>query len=401
LKKIQEKLAKNPSHNSNFLSLVAISTLLTPKAGLNWHGIPLTINLMIVTIFLFLSLIRHFERITQNNLRLLSLLLPWTLLCFFRSSPLIESRTLRFGLIYWCFIAPIFWVTVDALNKSGISIDPKIAVYCSFGATLFGLGQFIWGLNFLKVTGLTIAWGDSYERKNLSIFNANDAIGTKIPSTFQGGNIWGQCASLILIWVVVFRVWRIFNSRILQIATVISPSIAVFLSFSRTAIAASVVSLAIYFLRAKKRIFGFVLFLTFVYIIVSTTSQYSLGRYSLNSFTNSAGRTMQWANGFANYSIIDWLFGRSGTSASSFIDMEGILGLFSQVGIVGFFLLLSVWMNIFKGNFKWIGVAILICLILDSTYVSPPLLLIPSLLVVSKVEGLIDSNLRNSAAKHE
>jgi hypothetical protein len=58
-------------------------------------------------------------------------------------------------------------------------------------------------------------------------------------------------------------------------------------------------------------------------------------------------------------------------------------------------------MNIFKGNFKWIGVAILICLILDSTYVSPPLLLIPSLLVVSKVEGLIDSNLRNSAAKHE
>lgn len=392
----EEKLAKNPSGKFNFLSLVAISTLLIPKAGLNWQGIPLTINLMLVTSLLVLSLIRHFEHISQNNLRLLSLLIPWTLLCFFRSSPLIESRTLRFGLIYWCVIVPIFWVMVEALDKSGISIDPKIAVYCSFGASLFGLGQFIWGLNFLKVTGLTIAWGDSYDRKNLNIFNANDAIGTKIPSTFQGGNIWGQCTSLILIWVVVFRVWRIFNSRILQIATVASPSIAVFLSFSRTAIAATVVSLAFYFLRAKKRFLGFVLFLTFVYFIVSTTSQFSLGRYSLNSFTNSAGRTVQWASGFANYSIADWLFGRSGTPASSFIDMEGILGLFSQVGIIGFLLLLLIWMNIFKGNFKWIGVAILICLILDSTYVSPPLLLIPSLLTVSRLRGLIDSNFRNS-----
>lgn len=379
---------KKPSRKSNLLNVVAVSTLLIPKAGLNWQGIPLTINLMMVMILIALSFFRHFEHITQINLRLLSLLLPWTLLCIFRSSPLIESRTLRFGLIYWCFIVPIFWITVESLNRSGIYINPKIVVYCSFGATLFGLGQFFWGLDFFKVKGLTIAWGDSYERKNLNIFNANDAIGTKIPSTFQGGNIFGQCASLILIWVIVFRVWRVFNSRLLQIATVVSPSVAVFLSFSRTAIVSAVVSLAFYFLRNQKRILGSVVFLSILYFIISATSQVSLGRYSLESFTNSAGRTMQWSTGLNNYSIADWVFGRNGIPASSFIDMEGILGLFGQIGIAGFLLLLFIWSNIFKGKFVWLGLATLICLILDSTYVSPPLLLIPSLLTVSKLRDV-------------
>ncbi len=372
-----------PSGKVSLLSIVAVLTFLFPKAGFNLNGIPLTLNLMMVILLVSLTLFRHSHQVTQVQLRVLSILGPWTLLCFFRSTPLIESRTLRYGLIYWCLIVPIFWITVECINRSGKSISPKIAIYCSFAATLFGIGQFLWGLNFLKVKGITIAWGDSYERKNLNIFNANDAIGTKIPSTFQGGNIWGQCSSLMLVWIIVFQVWRVFNSRLLQIATVLSPSIAVFLSFSRTAVVASVISLTFFFLREQKKFLRFILFLIFVFVVVSTSSKFSLGRYSLDSFTNSAGRTLQWSTGFSNYSVSDWLFGRNGSQLSSFVEMEGFFGLLGQVGIVGFFLLLFLWLNIFNGYFRWLGLAILICIILDSTYVSPPLLLIPSLLSVS------------------
>jgi hypothetical protein len=69
--------------------------------------------------------------------------------------------------------------------------------------------------------------------------------------------------------------------------------------------------------------------------------------------------------------------------------MEGILGLFGQVGIIGFLLILVLWTKTFKGNFIWIGMATLICLILDSTYVTPPLLLIPSVLSLARAQGVI------------
>ena len=332
------------------------------------------------------------DEVDLTNQILLSLMLPWLVLCLFRSNALIENRTLRFGSIYWFLLVPFFWVSVECLRKSGRCISPKLVVYCSFGATLFGVGQFLWGLNFLKVMGLTIAWGDSYQRKNLNIFSANTAIGTKIPSTFQGGNIWGQCSALILIWVVVFRAWRIFDSRLLQVASVVSPTVAVFLSFSRTAVVAVVVSLALYFLRDQRRALGVIALIGVVVLVIIFTSNLSLDRYSFDSFTNSAGRSSQWSAGLANFSFIDWLVGRSSIATDSSFHMEGILGLFGQVGILGFLLILFLWMNLFKEKFVWLGLAMLICLILDSTYLTPPLLLIPSFLILTKFEEIIGEN---------
>jgi len=306
-----------------------------------------------------------------------------------RSNALIESRTLRFGIFYWFLLVPFFWVSVECLRKSGRVISPKLVIFCSFGSTIFGIGQFLWGLNFLKIMGLTIAWGDSYERKNLSIFSAKTSVGTKVPSTFQGGNIWGQCSTLILIWVVVSQAWRIFNSRLLRFASIFSPTVAVFLSFSRTAVVAAAVTLVLYFLRNRRRALGFFTLISALILIFFFASNLFLGRYSIDSFTNSAGRSSQWLDGITHFSLTDWLFGRSNILPESAIYMEGILGLFGQVGIIGFLLILVLWTKTFKGNFIWIGMATLICLILDSTYVTPPLLLIPSVLSLARAQGVI------------
>ena len=394
MRKTARDLEKNVERRFTFLKFTAVSTFLIPKAGINVGGIPFTANLLLIGLLITYSFFSDRYRQWVHHPLLLSLIIPWFLLCLFRSNVLIEEKILRFGSIYWFLLVPLFWMSVDGLVKKGSSISSHLVIFCSFVTTLFGLGQFLFGLNFLKISGVTIAWGDSYERKNLNIFDANTVIGNKIPSTFQGGNIWGQCSAVILVWVIVFQVWREFESRILKIATVISPIVSVFLSFSRTAIVASIISVFLFFFSSLKRrgtiLLGFVFFFLFVYFFAS---QLSNGRYSLQSFTDSAGRTFQWSNGISHYSLVDWFFGRSSIIPNSSFHMEGILGLFGQVGLVGFFLILLTWIRVFKGRFLWTGLPILICLCLDSTYLTPPLLLFPGFLYLVTSSGARKSEL--------
>lgn len=376
---------KKISRKFRIVEIAAISTLLIPKAGLNIQGIPLTINLFLVVILIIIAILKYSSYFQLNQIILLSFIIPWLLICLSRSNALLENQTLKFGSFYWFVCVPFLWVSTFSFLKAGIKISPKLPIFCSFGTTLFGIGQFIWGLGFLKISGVTIALGDSYERKNLSIFGENTSIGTKIPSTFQGGNIWGQCSALILIWVVVFKMWRVFDSRLLQVFTIMSPAVAVFLSFSRTAVFALLSTLFLYSIRDLRRFINPALLLIFLMLFIFYVSESSLGRYSIQSFTNSAGRTSQWSAALSNFTILDWVIGRSNPMPNSTFYMEGILGLFGQVGILGFILILFIWFSIFKQNFSLMSFALLICLILDSTYVTPPLLLVPSILMLAKV----------------
>lgn len=375
---------KRISREFGIIEFVAISTLLIPKAGLNMRGIPLTLNLFLVGAIILITIVKYFSFFDLNHIIILSMIIPWLLVCMFRSNALIESQTLKFGSIYWFLFVPFFWVATYCLKKANRCISPKLLIYCSFGTSLFGIAQYIWGLNFLKIPGITIAIGDSYEHKNLNIFEAYSSVGTKIPSTFQSGNIWGQCSALILIWIVVFKIWKEYDSKLLQILTIASPSIAVFLSLSRTAVFAVVSSLVLYAIGNLRRFLSPIFFLIFFLLLVLSNSTLSLGRYSLESFTNSAGRSAQWSIGINNFSLIDWAIGRSNIMPNSAYHMEGILGLFGQVGIIGFSLLLLLWINIFTKDLNWIGFGVLLCLIFDSTYISPPLLLVPGILLLVK-----------------
>jgi hypothetical protein len=362
------------------LSCLVVSTLLFPKAGINRNGVPLTVNLSIVLIVILFSIFRFFQQISLITLIIMSLLIPWFFLVSVRSNSLVESRTLKFGAVYWFLIVPFFWIAIELLLRNNRKVPLKIVLYCSFAATFFGLGQYLYGLKFLKVPGLTLAWGDIYERKNLTLFNSGISIGTKIPSTFQGGNIWGQCSALILVWMIVFQVWKVYENRLMKIAVVVSPIIAIVLSFSRTAVVAALITIIFYVLSNLKINLRYVIGSVFCILVLLILLPINLNRFSLNSFMDSAGRTTQWKIGFENYSLLDWLFGRSTVMPGAAYHMEGLLGLFGQVGIFGFFLLSLIWIQFFGGQFNWLGVCIFICLFLDSTYVSPPLLLIPAVL---------------------
>ena len=216
------KLNTNFSRNIRYsetllLGCLVVSTLLFPKAGINTNGIPITVNLAIIAIVIAASIFRFFQQISLASLVIISILIPWFFLASARSTALVESRTLKFGAIYWFVIVPLFWIAIENLARNNQKASPKLVTHCSLAATFFGLGQYIYGLKFLNVPGLTIALGDFYERKNLSIFSDGSALGTKIPSTFQGGNIWGQCTALILVWIITFQVWNVYENKIMKI----------------------------------------------------------------------------------------------------------------------------------------------------------------------------------------
>lgn len=362
------------------LSCLVLSTLLFPKAGINANGVPLTFNLLIVLMIILIYFFCFLQQINLSTWVIISLFVPWFFLVNVRSNSIIESRTLKFGTIYWFLIVPFFWITIEILLRNNRKVPVKMVLYCSFAATFIGLGQYLYGLNFLKVPGLTIAWGDTYQRKNLTLFDSGISIGTKIPSTFQGGNIWGQCSALILVWIIVFQVWKVYEKRLMKFVVLAAPIIAILLSYSRGAIVAASVTILLFIISNSKINLRHIMGTLISMLVLLVLQPISLERYSPKSFFNSAGRANQWLAGFDNYSLPDWLIGRSTVTPGAAYHMEGLLGLFGQVGIYGFLLLTLIWVKSFGDQFRWLGLCIFICLLLDSTYISPPLLLIPAVL---------------------
>lgn len=360
-----------------------------PKAGIVFSGIPITVNLVV---FSFIALVIFLEKkiLTKSQYGLFLIFLTgWTLLVINRSELLLNSNSAKFGVIYWLLIIPLMWILFNEQYRNSNFASIEFLIIAFTFTSLYGVQQYLFGLESMKVEGLTIAYGDSYSRKNLALAFADNSQATKIPSTFQGGNIWGQSFALILVWVIHFRIWRYVNLKALKLLSVLSPTVGVYLSFSRTALMAAFFGILLSFLSLSniRRYFLMPTIVTtfFIFFAISQSSN----RYSFESFTNSAGRTNQWKNGIQSFGILDWIFGNPPRFDGVILEMEGLLGLLAQVGLVGFGYLVWLWLKIFPVKFNVIGLTLLLCIFLDSTYVSPPLLEFPILLLIMTPNKLL------------
>lgn len=362
--------------------LFLISIISFPKSGIVFSGIPVTVNLVF---FSLIALIIFFEKkiLTKSHYGLfLIFLICWSFLVINRSELLLNSIGAKFGIAYWFVLIPLMWIVLAEQFRNDHFATIKFLIIALTFTSLFGFQQFLFGLDSMKVDGLTIAYGDSYSRKNLALVFADNSQSTKIPSTFQGGNIWGQCFALVLVWVIHFKIWRQVNSKVLKVLSVFSPAVGVYLSFSRTALIAAFFGILLSFLaNLKVRRFFLVPVITLSFIFFFLITQTS-NRYTFESLTNSAGRSNQWQNGFQSLSFFDWLLGSPQRFDGVSVQMEGLLGLLAQVGLVGFAFLVWLWIKIFPLKFNVIGLTLLFCVFVDSTYVSPPLLEIPILLLI-------------------
>lgn len=262
----------------------------------------------------------------------------------------------------------------------------------------YGCLQLAFGVEQVAVAGLTYAFGDDLRTKNNVIFSDDGDI-SKIPSTYQNGNIFGVIAAVFLILALI-RLTRSSWGR-LDIAILPASVIAIALSGSRTAILGAILAGGIVIVSSgtigtKLRI---LLGVGAVGALAIASQPGLLARYSLSALLESggAGRSDLWAETFSRLRITDLLFG-----TPQYQLVEGWLGLFLQLGLIGISLLVTVVIFLVERR-PLFGFAVLILAVaafFDSTYFVFPTWFIPAAIAASSVVATRESTTTETHNSH-
>ena len=230
----------------------------------------------------------------------------------------------------------------------------------------YGLLQFAFGIEAVAIPGLTHALGDDILHKNNVIYSELVDY-SKIPATYQHGNIFGLVAAVFLA-LAMQRIVRRSASR-MDTALLIAGATAVALSGSRTAIVASVVALAVLLLttgRLAQKV-GVLAVLGVAGVAVMAAQPQLLDRYSVGDLaaTGGAGRSEIWGSFLSYMTPTEFWFG-----TERYWLTEGWLGVVMQIGIVGTFVLCLSILLLLKRR-RGFGIAVLVLLvgaIIDASY---------------------------------
>jgi len=234
-------------------------------------------------------------------------------------------------------------------------------------AVAFGIVQLVGGIEATAIPGLTHALGDDITLKNNVI---NTGVGdeySKIPSTYQNGNIFGLVAATFFAMALARLAARNAsrNDYVLLVASVV----AIALSGSRTAIIAAAFAFVVVLLRGGnvgKKIAALAM-IVLIGVIVLQVQPGLAQRYSIADLTatGGAGRSDMWRSYSALMSPSDYIFG-----LPDFLIVEGWLGILMQIGVVGVGLLIAAVLLLSRGRRDLLlplGV-LLIGAVVDSSY---------------------------------
>lgn len=348
---------------------LAFLTAAFPKAGVKIGEFPFPVFLFGLAASLILVIVGRGRRSLP----------PGTTLILMSYFALVLGRTVIFleeGVA--SAVAFAAWAAVPvAMTFIGVQVQdaiPKLTTAIQRGfivAVAFGLVQFVGGVEQTAVPGLTYALGDDLTSKNNVIYVDVGEDYSKIPSTYQNGNIFGLVAAAFFAMALT----RLASRRATgwQYALLVSSAIAIALSGSRTAVVAAVVAFVAVFLRGghvgkKLTAVGLLGIAVAVVIQVQPGLVY---RNSLDAVTSTggAGRIAMWARALNEMSVIELLFGTSRTTL-----VEGWLGIIMQLGIAGLALLaVSMMLLVRRRRALWLPWLVLaIGALLDSSYLLFP-----------------------------
>jgi hypothetical protein len=252
---------------------------------------------------------------------------------------------------------------------------------------LFAFVQLIFGVNETQIPGLTIAWGDTYESKTLTVFSPTGEF-TKIPSTYHNGNILGVVAGFFLV-TTIQRVLRSHNRKRYDILLIVLTTAMTLLAASRSVFLAVVIP--VLFVLVTRGFAGRRILLFAAGIIITLAvlvAQPGLAdRFSLESLfePTGAGRTLYWEEVLGRHSVSQLLIGTSDWYRGSQILgaglAEGVVGILQQVGVIGLVLIVTLavavtrppWMREWRAPLLVLGIAAVI----DSSYLVFPTLFLP------------------------
>jgi len=357
--------------------------LFFPKAGVRVNGLPYLVSTFcVVVLVVFLILRRHGAGKQTHIFSYFLFATSWYCLIIFRNSDFQISTANKIAALFWFLLSPIFWILASSFRLRAGSLNINVIyIYLSI-LSIFAISQHFFGLQFLQVPGLTIALGDSYESKNLNIFEGKNVVALKSPSTYQSGNLFGQVSAIILVWILELTSKKNYGSRRLRLPMTAIVSSALLLSFSRTALLALVFGWLVYFSTSRSKSKGSLAIVAAFLSVFAFLEPIASSRFSFANLSNDLGRTAIWLKALETYSVPDWLFGRVGPIPRSDIIMEGMFGILSQVGVIGLVLILYCWKK--AGLTQWPGftAAFWFCLSIDSTYYFAPFMWIPAILLI-------------------
>ena len=351
----------------NLLLITIFFSIWFPKAGIKIIGIPLTVsNILFGLTFVLWS----FKKIKAQKINISSLgyLLISTIgYCIFKyiiayngGKSFIES----IGYIIPLIIYPlIFFVIFDEVkNKNNLNQIIVIIVYGFWFICLYSLLQYVIGINKCAIPGLTVNLSDYQEYGEywyMTKANGTNLTETKIVSTYQNGNLFG--IALLLIYPLVYNYYKERKNRRFESISLLFFTLCTFLTLSRACWLGIVIFLFFEVILKNekslkaifKKMFIIIMFLIAVILTFKYVPQIA-NRFFNTSFEqwiSMSGRTEGLIEVFISIwqsrSIVGIWFGPYGISNYSGLAYEMFpLSIFVQLGIIGVFLVYSLFIKI-------------------------------------------------------
>lgn len=248
----------------------------------------------------------------------------------------------------------------------------------------YALVQFVAGIDAVAVPGLTYALGDDITEKHNVIFSDTGADFSKIPSTYQNGNIFGLVAAFFF----VASMKRIVGSSATRLDWLVAAGSlgSIALSGSRTAIIAGMAGALLIFLRRGslgRKILIIAAAIGAVWGVLALQPGL-VARYSIEDLaeTGGAGRSQMWAAEMARLTPVEVLFGSDERRLS-----EGWVGIILQIGVVGVVLLAAAVILMLRSKPDWRVPFLVLAVgaVVDSSFQTFPTWFIPAAMTAASV----------------
>ncbi len=367
-----------------YWSVIIAGFLLTavPKAGVKVGGFPfpfMLFGLVVAAAVILYQQRGRLDPMPQPVFVVVGVVIVWFLA---RATMLAVSGASPFQLVplaAW-FVVPAVLLALAPKQASDVNwaraMEAGVLAACGLSVV-----QAIVGVERTLIPGITLAFGDDFASKHVLITTVGFGSFYKIPSSYQNGNTFGVITGFFLV-TALRRILTGDRDRwnwILLSAT----AVASVLAGSRTVIiAVAVASVLVMWAHGSLTHKLAIVVGVVVVALIAVRLQPGLAeRFSLSSITDSqgAGRTARWRQVIDQQGLTGLGFGTSAwlTGPSS----EGVFGAAEQVGIFGVGALVVLALRVTRHGplrqWRFPLVVILICFLLDSSYLLFPTLFIP------------------------
>jgi hypothetical protein len=365
-----------------FVAGAAFLSAAVPKAGLLFGGLPLPV-MMALLLLAALMLRQHAEPVPRPGQRVGVMALAWLL---FRALTLradggsiadVAALAGWYGLPILLLVAG---PAVGSLRGDGAERWTRWLELGVLGACAFSALQQVAGIERTAVPGVTRAVGADYSRKPLAF-----AGGSKIPSTYQNGNVLGVVTAVFFL-VAADRVLRgrgAWRDAVIMVAT----AAATILSGSRTVLVGLVLGLGVLILRSglrRQTIATCVLCVVVAGVVLHFSPALSARLAGTTASDPAlAQRSQVWTRVLHSTSVRDALIG--GRAWAHPLDppglAEGAIGAVQQVGLVGLALFVGAIIGATSPphlrRWRIILIPVAVSLAVDSAYLVFPTVFLP------------------------